>query len=306
MDAAKEYQPQLHRATYYSLSEWFHPDWKPYGWDKWPGGNATNPYTNQTLPYTGYVKVNNYLTDLILPEMNALADMGSELMWCDAGAANVTVEFLHTWFNAASKENRQVTYNDRCGIPPDFSTPEYETFSFISPSKWESNLGMDPFSYGYNRATPLASYMNSSTIILSLIDIISKNGNFLLDIGPMGNGSLVPVEAENLRTAGKWIKSHAEAIYNTTYWFVTPQEESLRFTATLDAFYIFVLEKPEKQVVIQSPVPWRQGDEVVVVGGGMDGVIVDSEQNEDRDLVISVPEEIIDADEVAWVFKIVY
>jgi alpha-L-fucosidase len=103
----------------------------------------------------------------------------------------------------------------------------------------------DPFSYGYNRATPASGYMNASTIVTSLIDIISKNGNFLLDIGPQANGSILEVEQRNLREAGTWINDHAEAIFNTTYWFVTPEEgDNVRFTTTMDAFYILVLAKP--------------------------------------------------------------
>ena len=78
-DAAAQYQPHLHRATYYSLPEWFHPDYKKYGFASWPGGKATNPFTNETLPYTGYVPVDDYITDVILPEMNTLAAMGTEI-----------------------------------------------------------------------------------------------------------------------------------------------------------------------------------------------------------------------------------
>jgi alpha-L-fucosidase len=90
-DAAAEYQPQLHRATYYSLPEWFHPDYRKYGFAQWPGGNATNPFTNETLPYTGYVPVKDYITDIIMPEMNALSDMGTEIMWCkSSGPSHLT------------------------------------------------------------------------------------------------------------------------------------------------------------------------------------------------------------------------
>lgn len=46
-------------------------------------GNATNPYTNQTLPYIGYVETSDYLTDTLLPSMLTLASMGTEIMWCE-------------------------------------------------------------------------------------------------------------------------------------------------------------------------------------------------------------------------------
>lgn len=188
-DAAQEYQPQLHRATYFSLPEWFNPAYAPFGFGSWPGGNATNPYTNQTLPYAGYVPVENYVSDVILPSMQTLAAMGSELIWCDIGGPNLTAEFAAEYFNSAASEGRQVMTNNRCGTPGDFDTPEYARYGAVQVRKWESNLGMDPFSYGYNRDTPDSAYLTADGIVTSLIDIVSKNGNFLLDVGPTANGS---------------------------------------------------------------------------------------------------------------------
>lgn len=102
-DAAAQYQPHLHRATYYSLPEWFHPDYSSLGFGSWPGGNATNPYTNATIPYTGYVPVDDYVRDLILPEMQALASMNTEILWCDIGGPNLTAEFASAWFNEGER-----------------------------------------------------------------------------------------------------------------------------------------------------------------------------------------------------------
>lgn len=139
-DAAAQYQPQLHRATYFSLPEWFNPAYKKYGFDLWPGGNATNPYTNVTLPYTGFVDVEDYVTDVILPEMNALADMGTEIMWCDIGGPNLTAEFASSWFNKAADQNRQVVMDNRCGLPGDFDTPEYARYDAVQTRKWEVSI----------------------------------------------------------------------------------------------------------------------------------------------------------------------
>lgn len=189
-DAAAEHQPHLHRATYFSLPEWFHPDYAPIGFGDWPGGNATNPYTNETLPYTGYVAVDDYVTDVIVPEMQALAAMDTEVMWCDIGGPNLTAEFASAWFNEAARSGRQVSTNNRCGTPGDFDTPEYAQYESVQFRKWESSLGMDPYSYGYNAATPDEAYITPQGIVTSLVDIVSKNGNFLLDIGPKADGKM--------------------------------------------------------------------------------------------------------------------
>lgn len=187
-DAAAEYQPQLHRATYYSLPEWFHPDYAAIGFGQWPGGNATNPYSNVTEPYTGYVQVEDYINDKMLPEMQALAAMGTEMVWCDIGGPNATIEFAAEFFNSNAEEGRQVLINNRCGLPGDFDTPEYARYSAVQPRKWEASRGMDPYSYGYNRATSDEAYLTPQGIVTTLMDIISKNGNFLLDVGPTANG----------------------------------------------------------------------------------------------------------------------
>ncbi|KAG8162990.1 hypothetical protein KVR01_007468 [Diaporthe batatas] len=305
-DAAEQHQPQLHRATYYSLPEWFHPDYRSLGFASWPGGNATNPYTNQTLPYTGYVPLDDYVSDKILPEMRTLAGMGTEVMWCDIGGPNRTAEFAAEYFNAAARKGKQVLTNNRCGTPGDFDTPEYARYEAVQVRKWESNLGMDPFSYGYNRATPDDKYLTAQGIVTSLMDIVSKNGNFLLDVGPTAEGVIVDISQRNLRAAGVWIKSHAEAIFNTTYWSITPEEgDTVRFTQTPDAFYISTLYAPNDTLVLTSPVPYVEGDEVTVVGGNASGTVVPSELSDGR-LTLTISEAVRDADEYAWVFKIAY
>ncbi|KAK8047145.1 glycoside hydrolase family 29 protein [Apiospora saccharicola] len=74
-EAAETYQPALKRGTYFSLPEWFNPAWEKYGFTQfdrpsstsWTGGLATNPYTGEKEPYTGYVPVDDFVTDLMLP-----------------------------------------------------------------------------------------------------------------------------------------------------------------------------------------------------------------------------------------------
>ncbi|KAH7024459.1 tissue alpha-L-fucosidase [Microdochium trichocladiopsis] len=323
-DAAKTHQPSLKRGTYFSLPEWFNPDFGPYGYvqhptpssTSWLGIQAKNPYTGVEEPYTGRVPIGDFIADLMVPQMETLAyTYGTDIMWCDAGAANGTAAFAAAWYNKARAEGREVTMNSRCGIPEaDFDTPEYETFASPQRHKWESNQGMDPYSYGYNRATKDEEYMNATTIVHSLVDMVSKNGNLLLDIGPRADGSIVQAEVDNLREAGRWIKSHGEAIFNTTYWFVQSEivgGPDVRFTQTAEAFYIVFLEKPrpvDGWVVIQAPIPIVDGDIVslLTVQGGetLEWSMTSSEGQ--PELKVKVDQILVGADQYGWVFKVLY
>lgn len=80
----------------------------------------------------------------------------------------------------------------------------------------------------------------------------------------------------------------------------------MRFTQTPDAFYITTLYAPNATLVLDSPVPYVPGDEVTVVGGNMSGAVVPSELLSNGSLRLNVSDEVRDADEYAWVFKIAY
>lgn len=73
--------------------------------------------------------------------------------------------------------------------------------------KWESSEGSDPYSYGFNQDTPLENYRNASYLVHSLVDIVSKNGNYLIDIGPMANGSIHRSSYTSLMEVGSWLNA---------------------------------------------------------------------------------------------------
>lgn len=253
----------------------------------------------------------------MVPQMSILAhNYSTDILWCDCGAANGTAPFAADWFNAARSQNRQVTINSRCGVAEvsDFDTPEYATFSSAQLRKWESNMSMDPYSYGYNRATSPPSYMNASTIITDLVDMVSKNGNFLLDIGPRADGSIVDREAMNLQEAGKWIHSHSEAIFNTTYWFIMSEANALttegddigvRFTQSTDAFYLLFLDYPTTTVYVNAPLPLLPGDRVIVFGNEVE-TDVQWTGTPNQGFTFRIPDGAWKGEEFTWVLKIEY
>lgn len=251
--------------------------------------------------------VTDFVNEVQVPQMDVLAyDYETDLMWCDIGGPNNSTYMLSKWLNWAKQNGRQVSFNSRCGLQGDYDTPEY------SPNpdepyarKWESSRGMDPHSYGYNKVTPDDAYLTGEDIVKSLIDITAKNGNFLLDIGPKGDGSIPEIMKTNLRDAGSWIRERKESIFGTRFWSVTPGDDPFRYTTTEDAFYIHHTGAPGDRLDVKDPVPFVEGDEITVLGGKANGKKVGHEMK-DGVLTLLLDDDVVKGDRYVWTFKIKY
>ncbi|KAJ4471476.1 glycoside hydrolase family 29 protein, partial [Lentinula aciculospora] len=316
-DVAAAEKPHIHRGTYYSLPEWFNPDYAKYGFGEWPGGLARNPFnTTPTFePYTGHLEISDYIEDLQYPQMLSLATQyNTEIMWCDIGGPNNTLEFAAEFYNHAFANGYQVTMNNRCGAVPDFNTPEYETFNSIQTSSWESSEGMDPFSYGLNMATNASEYKNGTTIIQTLVDIVSKNGNFLLDIGPTAEGEIIAAMADNLLAAGSWLEYAGDCVYDTEYWFQTSQDPNppsglapARFTTTPTTFCIVAFDAPTDDViVIHKRLPLLPGDEVTLLTPSESQISLPWSMDSLGNLIINISSSDVGEVQYAWASRATY
>ncbi|XP_006464064.1 hypothetical protein AGABI2DRAFT_209111 [Agaricus bisporus var. bisporus H97] len=319
METAKREKPNMHRGTYYSLPEWFNPDYAKYGFGSWPGGLAHNAFNNSLLePYTGHLDIDDYIDDLQVPQMLDIAlKYDTEIMWCDIGGPNKTLDVSAQFYNHAQNQGRQVTINNRCGAVPDFDTPEYATFGAIQTRDWESNEGMDPFSYGLNKATDPSQYKNATSIIQTLVDIVSKNGNFLLDVGPNAEGEIIAPMANNLLDAGNWLEYSGECVYDTDFWFQSSQDlvendlnsAPARFTSTPTSLCVIAYNEPSSgKLVIQKRLPILPGDQVFLQhpNATISGTELEWSVGETGKLTISVTEDQTKDVKNAWAFKIVY
>jgi alpha-L-fucosidase len=160
--------------------------------------------------------------------------------------------------------------DDRFGVKhSDFRSPEYETLDRISPTKWEECRGLGR-SFGYNRAEGEAETIASDELIYLLIDIVSKNGNLLLDVGPEADGTIPPVQMSRLVALGDWLKQNGEAIYGTHPWKrpggETDQGIRVRFTQKDSALYATLLGQPKNPAIILKSLSPKGGSKVYLVG----------------------------------------
>jgi alpha-L-fucosidase len=130
-------------------------------------------------------------------------------------------EELLAWLYNESPSKDEVVVNDRWGKETRHKHGGYFTTEYAAGMKddshpWEENRGMG-FSYGLNRAENIDDYKNSRELVLVLIDLVSRGGNFLLNIGPAADGTIPVIMQQRLVDIGNWLKVNGEAIYGTRY-----------------------------------------------------------------------------------------
>ena len=113
--------------------------------------------------------------------------------------------------------------------------------------------------------------MKVDALVDMLVDIVSKNGNLLLNIGPKADGTIPEIQKERLLGIGEWLKVNGEAIYGTDYW-KTYGEDSIRFTRKGDhTLYAIAMEWPSEQATIKSLDEDMDGEVQSVSMLGIDG-----------------------------------
>ncbi len=116
----------------------------------------------------------------------------------------------------------------------DFRTAEFSVDDAISTDKWEAVRGMSR-GFGYNANETDSDYGPPEKFVYLLIDVVSKNGNLLLNVGPRADGSIPEPQLRILATLGRWLAANGEAIYATRPWVryaaTTDQGVDVRFTS---------------------------------------------------------------------------
>jgi len=129
---------------------------------------------------------------------------------------------LLAWLFNESPVKDEVAIDDRWGKDTRHKHGGYYTTEYTSGMQsgnhpWEESRGMGA-SYGYNRMETVTDYHTDRELLLMLIDLVSRGGNLLLDIGPTADGRIPVIMEERLTQLGDWLRPNGEAIYGTKAW----------------------------------------------------------------------------------------
>jgi alpha-L-fucosidase len=180
------------------------------------------------------------------------------------------------YFNAAQQWGVEVYLNNKGknpNWPADLGCLEKDNMQVESINvKWENPATLAT-SYGYMAAEEEQDlYQSSEKLIHLLCDVVSKNGNLLLNIGPRGDGRIPEGMQQRLLGIGQWLEINGEAIYGSRPWqtfgegivpSVNRKDElgrhainstGIRFTRSKDSkiVYAILLDPSEKPVLIES------------------------------------------------------
>jgi alpha-L-fucosidase len=200
-----------------------------------------------------------------------------QLFWFDWWIEQVVFEpylqkFAAYYYNRGLEWDLGVAINYKHQAFPD-GTAVYDIergqLAGINPQFWQTDTSLSKNSWGYVRNQV---YKTAGDVIRDLVDIVSKNGCLLLNVGPRPDGTIPEPEREILLDVGRWLDVNGDAIYGTRPWKVYGEgptqvregyftdtqrapftSQDIRFTVKGDTLYATVMGWPEQdEVVIKS------------------------------------------------------
>ena len=287
---------------YHSIMDWHHPQAQGNDEPRYDYQNVSNP--DFPIYYEDFLKpqlkelINNYDPDILWFDGEWINDykhnMGLDLYQYIRGLKpeiliNNRVDKGRNGMEGMTKDDKKYA--------GDFGTPEQEILEGTSSMDWESCMTMND-TWGFKSYDE--NWKSAKILVHNLIDITSKGGNYLLNVGPTASGLIPDPSITRLEKMGKWLEINGEAIYSSEKLKNYKQGEHFRFTKkkNSNSYFAIALKKPENSITIKNIEP---NENSLIHMLGYDEPLVWSFDTE-KGLKIQVPESI--PGEMAWTFKI--
>jgi alpha-L-fucosidase len=224
---------------YHSIMDWHHPDYLP-----------RRPWEKENRPADG-ANPDRYIDYMKGQLRELLTNYGPiGIIWFDGGWEHTAPELRSAEVNSMIRSLQPgIIINDRNKLPEDYSTPEQNIPAGALPGGrlWETCMTMnDTWGYAKNDT----NWKSSEDLIRKLIDISSKGGNFLLNVGPTAEGVFPEAINDRLAQIGAWMKVNGESIYGTTQSPFRKLSFDGRATAKGNKLYLQVFQWPESGLTL--------------------------------------------------------
>jgi len=178
---------------YYSLMDWHHPD----------GARAANDEAARKR----FVEYTHGLIHELMTNYGKI-----DVLWYDVRWPLNAQQWESKKMNQMVFELQpDIIVNNRNGLPGDFSTPE-QRIEAAKSGAWESCMTLND-SWGFHKADD--NWKSAKTIVKNVVECSKDAGNYLLNIGPKGDGSIPEESVRVLETVGQWLGRNGETIYGT-------------------------------------------------------------------------------------------
>jgi len=177
----------------------------------------TKEHNGHWDPAQTTASMSEYIDRVAVPQVKELLTHYGEVavLWWDT-PTDMTDAYAGK-LQALLKLQPKIITNDRLkrpNFPGDFKTPEQRipNLSDLDGKDWETCMTMNG-TWGYKSYD--CNWKTPETLIRNLIDIASKGGNYLLNVGPKANGEFPEESVQLLQAMGTWMKVNGEAVYAT-------------------------------------------------------------------------------------------
>ncbi|MGB7537693.1 MAG: alpha-L-fucosidase [Anaerolineales bacterium] len=225
---------------YYSIMDWHHRSQLPRA----DGSGLTDMLPGMKARYVSEMKEQlRELVERIDPDLLWFdGDWGGETWWWTAADGRALYRFLRT-LKPSLVINERVKRD--CGLG-DFLTPEQRIPESGLAGDWESCLTMNDH-WGYHAGDH--HWKSARELVRSLVDIASKGGNLLLNVGPKPDGSIPWESRERLKAVGRWMHAFGGSIYGSSASPFSSAPAWGRCTAMPGLLYAHVFDWPRERIL---------------------------------------------------------